>query len=150
MAGALDSLDNSLGYVVGSKMGDLFQLKGDRVGGIERFLDSLEKTAPDPAQVQLFRAQYYARQSTAGPAAAREKMANKARASLTALLSGSRGSASRHALAFAAAFDYYHHDCTRALPEFQQYVAQYPSSPWAPIAALRVGDCYEIGRASCR
>ncbi len=143
MASALGSLDNSLGYVVGTKMADLFQLKGDRVGGVERFLDSLEKTASDPGMVQFFRAQYYARQSTAGPEADREKMAAKARASLTALLSANRGTASRYALAFAAAFDYYRRDYPRALPEFQQYVAQYPSSLWAPIAALRIGEGYE-------
>jgi TolA-binding protein len=143
MANALGSLENSLGYVIASKMGDLFELKGDRIGGIERFLDSLEKTAPDPAQVQLFRAQYYARQSSAGPEANREQMAAKAHGSLTALVLANRGTASRQALAFAAAFDYYRRDYARALPEFQQYVAQYPSSPWAPIAALRIGECYE-------
>lgn len=143
MASALGSLENSLGYVIASKMGNLFQLKGDRVGGIERFLDSLEKTAPDPSQVQLFRAQYYARQSSAGPEPDREAMATKARASLSALVSANRGSASRLALAFAAAFDYYRRDYARALPEFQQYVERYPSSPWAPIAALRIGACYE-------
>ncbi|HET6893117.1 MAG TPA: tetratricopeptide repeat protein [Pyrinomonadaceae bacterium] len=140
---ALGSLENSLGYVIATKMGNLFQLKGDRVGGIERTLDSLEKTAADPGLVQLFRAQYYARQSSAGPEADRAAMAAKARASLTALVSANRASASRHALAFAAAFDYYRRDYARALPEFQQYVAQYPSSPWAPIAALRIGECYE-------
>jgi hypothetical protein len=45
MPNALQSLDNSLGYVIFSKMGDLFQLKGARMGGIERFLNDLEKTA---------------------------------------------------------------------------------------------------------
>jgi tetratricopeptide (TPR) repeat protein len=139
-ASALASLDNSLGYVIGTKMGELFELKGDRVGGVERFLDSLEKTAPNPGQVQFLRAQYYARQSTAGPEANREAMAAKAR---TALVSANRGSATRNALAFAAAFDYYRRDYARALPEFQQYVSEYPSSRWAPIAALRVGECYE-------
>jgi tetratricopeptide (TPR) repeat protein len=143
MANALRSLDNSLGYVIGTKLGELFQMKGDRVGGIERFLDSLEKTAPDPSQVQFFRAQYYARQSSAGPESDREAMAAKARASLAALISANRGSTSRQALAFAAAFDYYRRDYARALPEFQQYVTQYPLSAWAPIAALRIGECYE-------
>ena len=41
MPNALLSIDNSLGYVIASKMGNLFELKGDRVGGIERFLDDL-------------------------------------------------------------------------------------------------------------
>ena len=143
MPNALLSLDNSLGYVIASKMGNLFQLKGDRVGGIERFLDDLEKTASDPGSVQLFRAQYYARQSTAGPEADRAVMAAKAQAALTKLVSANRGDASRHALAFAAAFDYYRRDYARALPEYQQFVSRYPSSSWAPIAALRIGECYE-------
>lgn len=143
MPGALLSLDNSLGYVIAGKMGDLFQLKGDRVGGIERFLDDLEKTASDPAWVQLFRAQYYAGQSSAGPEANRASMAAKARAALTTLVSANRGDASRHALAFAAAFDYYQRDYRRALPEYQKFVLRYPSSSWAPIAALRIGECYE-------
>jgi tetratricopeptide (TPR) repeat protein len=143
MPNALLSIDNSLGYVIGSKMGSLFQLKGDRVGGIERFLNDIEKTASDPGSVQLFRAQYYARQSSAGPEADRSSMAAKARASLDALASANRGDASRHALAFAAAFDYYRRDYARALPEYQQFVLRYPSSSWAPIAALRIGECYE-------
>jgi len=138
MPNALLSIDNSLGYVIASKMGNLFELKGDRVGGIERFLDDLEKTASDPAWVQLFRAQYYARQSSAGPEADRASMA-----ALTTLVSANRGDASRHALAFAAAFDYYQRDYARALPQYQKFVLRYPSSSWAPIAALRIGECYE-------
>jgi len=103
MPNALLSIDNSLGYVIASKMDSLFQLQGDRVGGIERFLNDIEKTASDPGSVQLFRAQYYARQSSAGPEADRSSMAAKARASLDAFASAKRGDASRHALAFAAA-----------------------------------------------
>ena len=136
----LRSLDDSLGYVITSKMGGLFQLKGDRVGGIERTLDDLEKAAPDPGAVQLLRAQYYARQSSAGPEADRAAMAAKAHVALAA---AKRGSASRPALAFAAAFDYYQRDCARALPQYQQFVSLYPSSAYAPIAALRIGECYE-------
>ncbi|HEX7774576.1 MAG TPA: hypothetical protein VF435_19290, partial [Pyrinomonadaceae bacterium] len=136
MPNALLSMGNSLGYVINSKMGNLFQLKGDRVGGIERFLDDLETTASDPASVQLFRAQFYAHQSSAGPEAERASMAAKARAALTALVSANRGDASRRALALAAAFDYYQRDYARALPQYQKFVSRYPSSSWAPIAAL--------------
>ena len=143
MPNALLSSENSLGYVIVSKLGNLFELKGDRVGGVERFLDDLETTASDPALVQLFRAQYYARQSSAGSEADQVSMVAKARAALTTLVSANRGDASRRALAFAAAFDYYRRDYARALPEYQQFVARYPSSPWAPIAALRIGECYE-------
>lgn len=143
MPNALLSLENSLGYVIAGKMGHLFELKGDRAGGIERFLDDLEKTASDPGSVQLFRAQYYVRQSSAGPEAERASMAAKARAALTTLMSANRGDASRHALAFAAAFDYYQRDYARALPKYQKFVSRYPSSSWAPIAALRIGECYE-------
>jgi len=143
MPNTLLSIDNSVGYVIASKMGYLFQLKGNRVGGIERFLDDLEKTASDPAWVQLFRAQYYARQSSAGPEADRASMAAKAQAALTTLVSANGGDASRRALAFAAAFDYYRRDYRRALPEYQKFVLRYPSSSWAPIAALRIGECYE-------
>jgi tetratricopeptide (TPR) repeat protein len=70
-------------------------------------------------------------------------MAAKARAALTTLVSANRGDASRHALALAAAFDYYRRDYARALPEYQKFVLRYPSSSWAPIAALRIGECYE-------
>jgi len=143
MPNELLSLDNGLGYVVGSKLGNLFELKGDRPGGIERTLDDLEKAAPDPGAVQLFRALYYARQSSAGPEADRAAMAVKARAALAALAAAKRGTASRLALAYAAAFDYYQRDYARALPEYQQFVTLYPSSSYAPVAALRIGECYE-------
>ncbi len=143
MPNSLLSIDNSLGYVIARKVGNLFELKGDRVGGIERFLNDLEKTASDPGWVQLFRAQYYARQSSAGPEADRASMVAKAHAALTTLVSANRGDASRLGLAFAAAFDYYQRDYGRALPEYQKFVSRYPSSSWAPIAALRIGECYE-------
>ena len=137
---ALESPDNGLGYVITAKMGDLFRLKGDRDGGIERTLNDLENAAPDPGAVQLLRAQYYARQSSGGPEADRAAMAAKAR---VALVAAKRGTASRLALAFAAAFDYYQRDYARALPQYQQFVSLYPSSAYAPIAALRIGECYE-------
>lgn len=143
MPNALLSLENSLGYVIASKMGHLYELKGDRVRGIERFLDDLEKTASDPASVQLFRAQYYARLSSAGPEADRASMVAKTRATLTTVVSANRGNASRRALAFAASFDHYQRDYARALSEYRKFVLRYPSSSWAPIAALRVGECYE-------
>ena len=143
MPNELLSLENGLGYVIGSKMGHLFELKGDRLGGIERTLDDLERAAPDPGAVQLFRALYYARQSSAGPEADRAAMTVKARAALAALAAAQRGTASRLALAYAAAFDYYQRDYARALPEYQQFVRLYPSSSYAPIAALRIGECYE-------
>ena len=143
MPNELLSLENGLGYVIGSKMGHLFELKGDRLGGIERTLDDLERAAPDPGAVQLFRALYYARQSSAGPEADRAAMTVKARAALAALAAAQRGTASRLALAYAAAFDYYQRDYARALPEYQQFVTLYPSSSYAPIAALRIGECYE-------
>ena len=143
LPGALDSLDNSLGYVIASKLGDLFARKGDRVGGIERTLDDLEKAAPDPGAVQLLRAQYYARQSTAGPEADRATMAAKAQAALAKLAAANLGTSSRRALAFEAASFYYRRDYARALPEYQEYLSRYPSSSWAPIAALRIGECYE-------
>jgi tetratricopeptide (TPR) repeat protein len=141
MPNELLSLDNGLGYVIGSKMGALFQLKGDSLGGIGQTLDDLEKAAP--GAVQLFRALYYARQSSAGPEADRAAMTVKARASFAALAAAKRGTGSRLALAYAAAFDYYQRDYARALPEYQQFVTLYPSSSYAPIAALRIGECYE-------
>jgi tetratricopeptide (TPR) repeat protein len=143
LPGALDSPDNSLGYVIVSKLGDLFARKGDRIGGIERTLDDLEKSAADPGQVQFFRAQYYARQSTAGPEADRATMAAKAQTALAKLASANLGGSSRRALAFEAAFHFYRRDYARALPEYREYVTRYPSSSWAPIAALRIGECYE-------
>jgi tetratricopeptide (TPR) repeat protein len=148
MPGALDSLGNSIGYVLVGRLGDLFQLKGDRVGGIERTLTDLERTAANPGAVQLFRGMYYASQSTGGPQADRAMMAEKARTALAALAAADQGAvsrqaASRQALATEAALDYYVRDYARALPEYQQYVARYPTSSWAWVAALRIGDCYE-------
>jgi tetratricopeptide (TPR) repeat protein len=143
MPGALDSLGDSVGYIIESKLGDLFARKGDRLGGIERMLDELEQMAADPGPVRFFRAQYYARQSTAGPEADRATMAAKAQRALAELASANLGASSRRALAFEAASHYYRRDYARALPEYQEYVTRYPSSSWAPIAALRIGECYE-------
>jgi tetratricopeptide (TPR) repeat protein len=136
-------LDNSIGYVIVTKLGDLFAQKGDRVGGLEHLFDDLEKAAPDPSAVQLLRAEYYTRQSTAGPEADRARMAAKAQTALGKLASANLGASSRRALAVAAASYYYQRNYASALPKYKEYLSRYPSSSWAPVAALRIGECYE-------
>lgn len=145
MAGGLVSPGNSIGYVIAQKLGDLYQLKGDRVGGIDRSLTELESTAANPQPVRLLRGILYAQRASAAKDDARPALVERARSTLAEVAAANTGEVSRLALATAAEFEFFLGNDAPALPLFRRYVAAYPTSPWAWVAALRVGECLEHG-----
>jgi tetratricopeptide (TPR) repeat protein len=136
-------LDDSIGYVLTGKLGNLYALKGDRVAGIEQTLTDLEARAADKNAVRLFRGEFYLRESTAGPADARAAMALRARETLSAVAETDGGYPTRKALAVLAAMALATNDVARARPLYERYVRAYPRSPWSWLAALRIGLTYE-------
>jgi hypothetical protein len=52
--GAEDPIDSSVGYVITTKIGDLAELQGNRVAGVERALDDLAAHAPTRARSSCF------------------------------------------------------------------------------------------------
>jgi tetratricopeptide (TPR) repeat protein len=128
---------STMAFVLQTRMGDLFELKGDRVGGIEGVLSELEKRAKVPAAARFLRAKYYLshlgsdRETAAVP---------KAAASLQGLAKEGVEPFSRRALAALASMHYYLRDYPAARAVYQQYLERYPASPWAWVAALRIGQ----------
>ena len=127
-------------YVVESKLGDLFESKGDRIGGIEQVLEEMERRVSDKPAVRLFRGEFYLKESTAGPQPRRAEMAERARATLTALADERAGLASRRALATLAAMAMSARDYAGARPLYAQYLAAYPRTSWSWLAAIRIGQ----------
>ena len=140
MSGSPDQ--SGIGYLVTSKMGDLFARHGDRIAGVEQVFDELERTVKDPSGVRYLRALFYMRpdrrQSKSGPA-----MLDKARQVLTTLSASGRDLYHRKALATLAAMTFADRDYARARELFAKYAAAYPESSWSWVALLRVGQCQD-------
>lgn len=133
--GTEDPIDSSIGYVITTRIGDLAERLGDRVGGIERSLDDLAAHGADARAVELFRAEYYAR---------RAAMLDQARTALTKLADTGADFPARKALATLAALEFSQRDYSRALPVYERYRDSYPASPWTWVAALRIAQCHEL------
>ena len=131
---------NGVGYLITSKMADLFARKGDRIAGVEQLLDELERTAPDPAAVRYLRALFYMQPDRRGTKAD-AAMLEKARQVLTALSANGAGLYQRKALATVAAMTFADGDYTRARELFRKYATAYPQSSWTWVALVRVGQC---------
>jgi tetratricopeptide (TPR) repeat protein len=141
--GPEDGINSNVGYVVTSKIASLAEIQGDRVAGVEKILSALEARPANARAARLFRAQYYVSQSTGGSDAARSAMGVKARSALSALAGENAGYESRKALATLAWLEFYSRDYVKAVPVLEQYITRYPTSAWAWVAALRIGQAYE-------
>lgn len=89
-----------IGYAITSKMADLFALKGERVAGVERTLDTLAKETGNPGALYL-KALFDA-QTAQSDEAQRGLLMAKAADTLHALSESGAGLDSRRALATAA------------------------------------------------
>jgi tetratricopeptide (TPR) repeat protein len=134
---------NGIGYVVTAKMAELFERKGDEVGGIEGVLMNLEGSVPDPAAVRYLRALFYMKKAGPPDSPARVAMLSKARETLGGLSSENTGLYSQKALATLASLDLAEGDYTNARAAFQKYRSVYPRSSWSWVAGLRAGQCEE-------
>jgi hypothetical protein len=119
-------LGNSYGYLVNSKMADLFKLKGD-ADGVDRTLRELEVDSPDPEGAGYLRAV----RTPAGTV--REGM-------LDAIASNPQSAYAPKALATLALDDLQAGHATAARERFQRFVARYPRSEYAWIASLHAAE----------
>lgn len=137
-------LNTASGYVITTKMFDLFELKGDGVAGVERVFTELERELPDRAAVRYVRAVYYVRSSMqAESAEGRETFVHKALDVLTRLQAEGDGIYHRKALATLASVYFAEGRYRRARDEYAKYLRSYPNTPWAWVASLRIGQCSE-------
>jgi len=136
-------LGTGTGYIITTKMFDLFKLKGDGVAGIEEMLGELEHEADDPSAVQFLRARFYARSIDSEPADQRTVFYQKATGSLSQLQAAGRSLFHRKALATLASLYFAEGEYVNARAAFRSYLTKYPDTAWAWIAALRIGQCNE-------
>ena len=137
-----DPFAGSVGYVITSKMSNLYNLQGDRYGGIERTLAGVEAHGGDKAEVDLFRAQFLLRRIQ-GTGPAQPALATEAEQVLRRLVTLNAGYPSRKALGLLAGHFRSQQKYASAKAAYAQLVAQDPSRPFAWIADLYAAQCLE-------
>jgi tetratricopeptide (TPR) repeat protein len=139
-----DPGQDTLAYVIGRKMGELFKLKGDPLPEIDAVFERLEASARDRDAVRLLRAELYLRPND--PVIAekdRPALIERSRAALAALAEGATGHYQRKALATLARLHFGERDYARARELYDRFAASFPDSPYAWVAALRSAQSIE-------
>jgi tetratricopeptide (TPR) repeat protein len=136
-------LNNGAGYIITTKMFDLFKRNGEGVAGVERVFTELEREIRDVAAVQYARAVFYVRSMNWEPARERSAIYQKAIESLTRLQAQGTGLYQRKALATLASLYFSERDYASARDHFKKYLSAYPDTTWAWVAALRIGQSSE-------
>jgi hypothetical protein len=108
-------------YIIETKLGDLYRMKGD-AAGVERTLTEFEKLVSDPAEVRLQKALYLK-----SPA-------------LLAEIADEPVPQAPLALATLASMQFGARDYANAIGTYLRYLARYPQSDWAWVAAIRIGQ----------
>lgn len=100
--------------------------------------EELEPHGVDPDDIQLCLGQFYLRGARERAAADRTTLHAKGVAILERLSDAHRGLASRKALATIASKAFVDHDAARATALLARYLRDYPDSPWAWVAAMKL------------
>lgn len=136
--------DYGIGYLATAKMAELYALKGDAIGGVERFLVDLEAKVPDRFAVRYLRAMHYLKSANvAAGAATNADLVDKAREILNSIHEQADGLYKRKAFATLASRAFYDRQWPKARQAFEQYVRECPDGAYAWVAALRVAQCQE-------
>jgi len=133
----------SAGYLVAHKIADLFELKGERIAGVERTLARLEQDTADAAAVRYLSALFYRREAQMTREDKGGPLRTKARAALRDLAKSGGGQYQRKALASLAALHFAEGDYRIARGYFTEFIDRYPESDWGWVAALRIGQTHE-------
>jgi tetratricopeptide (TPR) repeat protein len=136
-------LENGIGYIIKSKLGELHKLAGEDDSAIEKDLTDLEKIAPDPSAVLYLKALSYMEKMKPGVNPENAPTMRKVMDLLTGIQAQGSGLNARRALATLASLYYSQGDFTRAREAYRKYVQAYPQSSYAWVAALRIGRCDE-------
>ena len=138
----LDAARDGIGFIVSYKIADLCARKGERTAGVERVLTELEREIEDVSAVRYLRAAFYI-SSMNEHAGERLALYQKAIGALRTLAAQGNGHYHRKALATLASLYFSERDYPNARAHFKKYLAAFPHTEWAWIAALRVGQSEE-------
>jgi tetratricopeptide (TPR) repeat protein len=134
---------DGLGYMITSRLLELYRAKGEGVAALDRFLAGLENEVAAREAVRYLRALIY----VIGPSYSMSQVPpetlppDEARTRLTALHATGTGLFQRKALATLAWLYLYDGDIANAREAYGRYVKLYPGSGYAWVAALRAGQC---------
>jgi tetratricopeptide (TPR) repeat protein len=130
-------LDSSLTYVIETKMGDLYERKGDRTAGVAGFYADLEKTGANPTLAKLARGLFLLQR---GPQQIESRA--RGRVVLAELMADGRRPEARRAAAELALAALEDGDRASALAQMEAFVARWADAPWAWLAHLRQGQLH--------
>jgi len=134
-------LGNGAGYLLTGRMAALYKLKGNEAGGVVQAFDALERSVADPAGVRYVKALFYGSGFKGGaPASDRAALVQTSNQILQALAAEGSGPYARKALATLASQQFYQRDFALARETYRTYLAAYPKSDWAWVAALRIAQ----------
>ncbi len=136
-------LSTGTGYIITTKMFDLFKQNGEGIAGVERVLAELEREVTDPSAVQFLRARFYVESMDWESVSERAVVYRKAVASLSQLAASGTSMYHRKSLATLASLYFAEGEYRNAHAAFQKYLSAYPKTTWAWVAALRIGQCSE-------
>ena len=131
------------GYIVTSKLFELFKQKGEGLAGMERVFADLERSVPAVASVRYLRALFYLQNMRSTTGTERSAHYRTTVDGLSRLQAQGQGLYQRKALATLASLHFEERDYRRARDLFKNYAGSYPETPWAWVAALRIGQCEE-------
>lgn len=135
-------VSNGVGYVITSKMFDLYGRLGDPVAGVEALLDRLEGDIEDPSSVRYLRAHFYLKllRERDVSADARFAFLGRAIATLRDLADEHTGPYSRRALASLASVYFFERRYHEAAAAHREFLLGYPAADYAWAANLRLGQ----------
>ena len=134
-----DPLEFGAGYLITSKLAELYKLKGVGAAGVQRTFTELERVVPDPSGVRYLAALYGNGLNEDASPAQGAALARKSNDMLLALSAGNSAYA-RKALATLASQQFYERDYIHAIQTYRTFLTAYPQSPWAWVAVLRIGQ----------
>ncbi len=121
---------------------DLFVLRSDGAGGVERMLSDLERL--DALRAGYLRGAFYTDRLRTAPASERAGVLQKAHEALTAAAASGAGVYARRASATLASLDYEEGDFDAARARFGAYLSAFPSTTYSWVAAIRLGQCEQL------
>ncbi|MCC7186527.1 MAG: tetratricopeptide repeat protein, partial [Acidobacteria bacterium] len=134
-------LESSLTYVIETKLAALYERRGDRTGGVERFYADLERSGRNGVLAKLARGLFLARR---GPQQTEARA--RGRAVLTELATSGGGAEARRAAAELAMSFIDAGDRVAAMSHLDAFLARWPDAVWAWMAHVRRGQLhYDAG-----